>query len=114
MHKAAIASVAMLLSACASQPSRPAVSTYSCVTAVRDALPAGLGDRAAHCQAAGGIAQRCSAIEARMAGIGKELRDLFTGGDASWEDWRSDRAGIHCATHATGGSLAECCRASGH
>lgn len=106
--------MAMLFNACASQPSRPAVSSYSCMAAVRDALPAGLSDRAAHCQAAGGIAQRCSVVEARMAGIGKELRDLFTGGDASWADWRSDRAGIRCATHGAADSLAECCRASGY
>lgn len=113
MRIALVASLLVLLAACASRPTRPAISSYSCMTAVRDALPAGLTDRAAHCQAAGSIAQRCSVIEARLAGIGKEVRDLFTGGDASWNDWRSDRAGIRCAAHANGRSLAECCRASG-
>ncbi len=59
-------------------------------------LPAGLPEARAHCIASALIARRCSAIEAQLAGTGKELRDLFTRGDASWDDWRADRAGIAC------------------
>ena len=95
-------------------PDRPAVSSYECMKAVRDALPAGLDDKRAHCLAAGGIAQRCSVFEADLAGLGKEVRDVFTGGDASWADWRADRTGIRCAKQAKNGqTLGACCEAAG-
>jgi hypothetical protein len=84
------------------------------MAAVRDELPTGIPDKRAHCLAAGGIAQRCSALEADMAGIGKELSDLFGHGDPSWADWRADRVGIRCANarhHPEG--LAACCEAQG-
>lgn len=82
---------------------------------VRDALPPDLPDKRAHCLAAGGIAQRCSVLEADVAGIGKEVRDLFTHGDVSWADWRADRAGIRCARHAgPAGELGACCMAAGY
>ena len=45
-----------------------------------------------------------------MAGIGKELRDLFTGGDAEWGDLRADWKGIRCARQASDdGALNACC-----
>jgi hypothetical protein len=65
--------------------------------AVRDSLPAGLPDKRAHCLASAGIALRCSVMEAYVAGAGKEISDLFTGGDAEWADWRADRVGVACA-----------------
>jgi uncharacterized protein YecT (DUF1311 family) len=67
-------------------------SSYGCMVAVRNALPKGITDQRAHCLAAGRIAQRCSVGEADLAGVGKEVRDVFTGGDASWADWKADRA----------------------
>jgi hypothetical protein len=70
----------------------------------------GLPDEQAHCLAAGLIALHCSATEAWLASYGKELRDLFSGGDAEWRDLHSDRHGIHCARSATTQSgLIECC-----
>lgn len=86
------------------------------------ALPAGLADPRAHCIASGLIAQRCSATEARLAGLGKEVRDVFTHGDASWRDWQADRAGVRCArTIGSGAAEADaraaldaCCRAAGY
>jgi hypothetical protein len=80
------------------------------MAAVRDALPPGLPDKQAHCLAAGGIATRCSAWEARLAGIGKEFSDLFGRGDPSWADWQADRAGLNCAKRAQNSQeLTECC-----
>ena len=82
------------------------------MAAVRAELPEGIADKQAHCLAAGNIAQRCSVTEARLAGIGKELRDVFTRGDASWADWLADRAGIACAKQSRdAGELATCCAA---
>ena len=102
------------LAGCAVVPDRPAVSSYECMKAVRDALPAGLDNKRAHCLAAGGIAQRCSVFEADLAGLGKEVRDVFTGGDASWADWRADRTGIRCVKLGkTAEALATCCQEAG-
>lgn len=48
-----------------------------------------------------------------MAGLGKELRDLFTEGDAEWRDLRSNRRGARCGKSAnTDADLAECCSTS--
>ena len=103
-----------ILAGCASAPDRPAASSYACMAAVRDSLPPGLNDKRVHCLAAGGIAERCSTVEADLAGLGKEIRDAFTGGDASWADWRADRAGIRCAKRAKGSdALAACCASAG-
>ena len=66
-----------------------------------------------HCVAAGLIARYCSVTEAAVASIGKELRDLFTPGDASWRDLHNDRAGIHCARTAHDDEqVRECCEVS--
>lgn len=84
------------------------------MTAVRDGLPAGLPDARAHCLASGWIAQRCSRVEAYLAALGKEVRDLFDGGDAQWSDWRADRAGLRCAKQGQGADLAACCAMQGY
>lgn len=69
-----------------------------------------LSDQRAHCLAAGSISRYCSISEAYLAGIGKELIDLFTRGDAQWADWRADRIGIACAREAhDDAALAVCC-----
>ena len=82
---------------------------------VNDKLPTQLPDKRAHCLAAGLIARYCSIGEAYMAGAGKEFRDLFTGGDAEWADWRADRVGIRCAFHSADDSaLAQCCTQRGY
>jgi hypothetical protein len=105
----------LALIGCAANPNRPAQSSLSCMRAVRDALPTGIADARAHCLAAGGIAQQCSVIEARIAGAGKEIADIFTGGDPSWADWQADRAGIGCARkHRDAQALATCCAAVGY
>jgi hypothetical protein len=103
------------LDRCATPPDRPAVSSYSCMVAVRDSVPPQHYDKRAHCLTAGRIAQRCSAFEADLAGIGKELSDIFNHGDPSWADWRADRAGIRCARHGRDPQqLAECCTNAGY
>ena len=101
---------------CATPPDRPAVSSYSCMLAVRDSVAPQGYDKRAHCMIAAGIAQRCSVFEADLAGLGKELNDLFArDGDASWADWRADRAGIRCARHGRDPAvLAACCAESGY
>ena len=67
-------------------------------------------DEQAHCLAAGTIARYCSIPEAYLAGIGKEILDLLTRGDAQWSDWRADRGGIACARVAQDDAdLALCC-----
>ena len=83
------------------------------MTAVlREKLPGSLPDKRAHCLASGLIARYCSVPEAYLAGIGKEMRDLFTGGDVEWADWRADRVGVSCARHADGDeALTACCDA---
>ncbi len=104
-----------MLAACATTPGpagSPDYSSYACMRAALAQLPAGLPEARAHCIASALIARRCSAIEAQLAGTGKELRDLFTRGDASWDDWRADRAGIACARDADV-DLASCCEGKG-
>jgi hypothetical protein len=67
-------------------------------------------DEQAHCLAAGTIARYCSITEAYLAGMGKEISDFFTRGDAQWSDWRADRDGIACARVAhDDADLALCC-----
>jgi hypothetical protein len=67
-------------------------------------------DEQKHCVASGLIARHCSMSEANMAGVGKELQDLFTGGDASWADWKMDRKGMSCAHGAADdAAVVQCC-----
>ena len=104
--------VLLALGACATAADRPAQSSYGCMAAVRATLPPGITDKLAHCLAAGGIAQRCSVFEARLAALAKETRDAFGGGDASVADWRADKAGIACARRSRDANeLAACCAA---
>jgi hypothetical protein len=103
----------LALGGCASQAPRPASSSYGCMVAERDALPAGLPDEQKHCVASGLIARHCSVSEANMAGLGKELQDLFSSGDASWADWKMDRKGVGCAQNAPDdATVVQCCAAA--
>ena len=78
---------------------------------LRQKLPVGLPDKQAHCTASGLIARYCSPTEAYIAGMSKEFRDLFGGGDAEWGDWRADRVGVSCARHADDDeALTACCK----
>jgi len=116
-----IALSVILTSACASlpqRPARPAKSSLGCMQAVlRDQLPAPRQptdsqppDYQLHCLAAGFIARYCSVSEAYLASVGKEFKDLVSGGDAQWRDLRSDRHGIRCARAAGNDSeLRQCC-----
>lgn len=106
--------VTLCCAACTTHPERPARSSYECMCAVRDALPPQLPDKRAHCLASAGIASRCSVIEAYLAGAGKEVSDLFTGGDAEWADWRADRVGIACANQYRIDAIAQCCMEHGY
>ena len=114
LQRSVFAAFAMLgLAACAhipNRPARPVASTLGCAEAVVNKLPKNLPDKTLHCLAAGFIARYCSPTEARMAGVGKEVRDLFTGGDAEWADLRADWKGIRCARHASDDdALNACC-----
>jgi hypothetical protein len=86
--------------------------------AVRDQVRQQLGevsDKRLHCAVSAHIAQRCSVAEAYMAGMGKELEDLFGGGDAEWADWRADRAGVHCGRAQSGDDeIVGCCAQAGY
>jgi len=56
------------------------------------------------------IARFCSPTEARLAGLGKEVRDAFGPGDADWSDWQATRAGVRCAAAAADvTSIITCC-----
>ncbi|PZN34583.1 MAG: hypothetical protein DIU71_02215 [Proteobacteria bacterium] len=90
---------------------RPSRSTLGCVQeTLRQKLPPGLSDVEAHCVAAGLIARHCSAPEAMLASIGKEIGDLFGAGHAQWRDLRADWQGMRCARQAGDGpTLLECC-----
>jgi hypothetical protein len=115
-NRIAIVVVGMVIAGCATPPDRPAVSSYGCMVAVRDSVPKQGYDKRMHCLVSAGIAQRCSIFEADLAGLGKEMHDLFTAGhDASWADWSADRAGIRCASRGRNPEvLAACCAESGY
>jgi hypothetical protein len=69
-------------------------------------------DSVAHCSAAGLIARYCSVTEAALASIGKEVRDLFSAGDAQWRDLMSDKRGVSCARQSRNDQeLGTCCAA---
>ncbi|MEO8307632.1 MAG: hypothetical protein ABI616_06285 [Pseudomonadota bacterium] len=100
----------ILLCGCTSQAARPTPSSYGCMKAQRDVLPTDMPDEQKHCVASGLIARHCSVTEANMAGLGKELQDMFTGGDASWADWKMDRQGMSCAHDAADdAAVVQCC-----
>ena len=112
-NPASVAVLVLALCGCASQAARPTTSSYGCMVAERDALPADMPDEQKHCVASGLIARHCSVSEANMAGLGKEFQDLFTGGDASWADWKMDRKGMSCARDAPDdAAIARCCAAA--
>jgi len=101
---------ALAISGCAAQAGRPTTSSYGCMRAQRDSLPADMRDEQKHCVASGLIARHCSVSEANMAGVGKEMQDLFGHGDASWADWKMDRKGVACSHDAADDeALARCC-----
>lgn len=109
--KKPIGALMLCLAGCTIAPDRPAQSSYECMRVVRDGLPAGLPDKRAHCEASALIAQRCSVLEAYLAGIGKELRDALGFGDPEWSDWQADRAGVGCAKQ---NDVAACCTQRGN
>jgi hypothetical protein len=101
-----LAALLLTLAACAS--ARPQRSSHGCmVKTLQQHLPANLPDKTAHCLAAALIARHCSAAEAHLAAVGKELQDLFGRGDASGADWQASRIGIRCANRAQ--ELQSCC-----
>ena len=101
----------LCIAGCTGTPERPATSTVRCAEAVVATLPAGLTDPEKHCVASAGIVQRCSRFEAWLASWGKEIRDAFGDGDASWDDLTADRIGRCCASTGDGSdTLVECCR----
>ncbi|HEY8507812.1 MAG TPA: hypothetical protein VIL32_05600 [Steroidobacteraceae bacterium] len=105
--------VASMLSGCAvSGGPRAADSSLGCIRKVVDErMPHGLPDKVTHCIAAGLIAWHCSTVESGLASVGKELRDIFSSGNAEWADLQASRKGIACARRATDESaLQQCCQ----
>jgi hypothetical protein len=107
------------LTACAgiaNRPPRAALSSYECMqTVLKEKLPPDLPDKRAHCLAGGLISRYCSITEAYLAAAGKEVRDLLSQGDAEWQDWRADRAGIGCAQQAQDdAAVVACCAERGY
>ena len=83
--------------------------------AVRAQLPTDDTDKRLHCLVSAQIARQCSVSEAYLAGIGKELRDLFGRGDAEWADWQADRAGVSCGRmQGSDVDIHACCAAKGY
>jgi hypothetical protein len=100
-----------MLAGCAANPERPAASSVGCAQSVVAGLPPGLDDAEKHCLASAGIARGCSTFEAWLAGMGKEVGDLFDDGDASMEDLHANALGRRCAASPGGpDALLECCR----
>lgn len=109
--------VTAVVSVCACVPlrgTRAAPSSTSCVrAAIHQEWPPGLTDKQKHCRATAQIAASCSVPEARLAGILKEVADLFGKGNAEWADLRADWAGVRCARDAQGvPDIDSCCAAS--
>ena len=103
--------LAVVSAGCAGNPQRPAPSSLECARAVVAALPPDLSDAEKHCLASAGIARQCSPFEAWLAGWGKELRDAFDGGDASFGDLEDDRRGRDCARRSDDpDAWLQCCR----
>jgi hypothetical protein len=95
---------------CTSNPGRPARSSLGCAQAViEQRLPPHLGDKLTHCTAGALIARYCSPLEARMAGVAKEIRDAFTGGDVERADLQATLTGVHCASVDTDIAAIEAC-----
>ena len=102
--------LAMAAAGCTSNPDRPALSSLGCAqAAIRQRLPAHLGDKLTHCMAGALIAHYCSPTEARMAGVAKEIRDAFMGGDVERADLQATLAGVRCAANATDVAATEAC-----
>src|SRR5262245_49561187 len=99
------------MSGCMATPDRPARSTLGCAqVAVERDLRAGLPDKLEHCIAGGLIARYCSPTEARLAGVGKEIRDAFTGGDVELADIEATWAGVRCAQDVQDAkAIEQCC-----
>ncbi len=99
----------VLLTACTSVHPRAVSSSLDCMRAARAQLPAALTDKQQHCLASAYIARQCSVTEAYLAGMGKEVQDLFGAGDADWADWRADRQGIACRSAGDVNAVLSCC-----
>jgi hypothetical protein len=109
-----LVALALTMQACAPLATREPRAGTSSLGCMHGALArydvASHPDDEAHCIAAGLIALHCSKSEAWLAGVGKELRDLFGRGNAEWRDLDSDRRGIECARSATDDTrLVACC-----
>ena len=108
--------LALFLAACStlSGGSRAAPSTGACIHAVvRDLQQEDWPDKQMHCVASGLIAFHCSVTEAYLAGVGKEVKDVFGRGNAEWADLRADRKGIACSRAAINDAqIYTCCQQS--
>jgi hypothetical protein len=110
-HLCASLLLATCAGGCAAVPDRPARSSAGCArAAIEQHLPGNLPDKLAHCIAGGLVARYCSPTEARLAGLGKELRDIFGHGNAEWSDWNAARLGLRCADDgADPDAIIACC-----
>lgn len=111
MLPAVVVSIAFgALAGCASADQRAAKSPLACARQAVAQVPQEWSDDRKHCVVSGLMARQCSATEARFAGWGKEVRDLFGGGDASRADLAANARGRECARSANNdGDIMRCC-----
>lgn len=64
---------------------------------LKSKLPTDTSDKFKHCALSCQLALRCSALGTMHLGILKEVWDLFTPGNAEWEDLKADARGIRFA-----------------
>ena len=106
----------LLAAGCAPLATQESRAGKSSLTCMRSALAGrsfeGMHDAEVHCIATGLVALRCSVTESWLAGLGKEMRDLFGPGDAALNDLRADGRGVHCARTTGKDGLDACCRQS--
>ncbi len=100
---------------CVAVDGRAARSPAACAREVVAQLPPEWSDQRKHCVASALLVRNCSAVEARLAGWSKELRDALTSGDASRQDLQANAAGRRCGRVPDGQTAIEaCCEAAGH
>lgn len=87
------------LNSFASQKSQKIVCAYIIGSSFEDDLRAHGGtDKFMHCAMSCYLASRCGSSESAVAGILKEVMDLFGPGNAEWDDLKADTVGVALGT----------------
>ena len=75
-------------------------SMMGCINRVvsqRSKFPPKTNDKYKHCVVSCYISDECGHFAAALAGIGKEVKDMFGPGNAEWADWKADVSGMDCS-----------------